>query len=302
MEDVKPLPVPQPVPAEPITPAADISGQRFAALSRKEKEILKHQQAVKAERAEVEKQRAELAQWNKEKADFEALKKAGGLKAMKSLGYTYEGLTQEQMNDEEPTAEAKISGVKEEVETLKKQLEDKEKKALEAQKTELEANNQRVKQNWQSEIKSFIDDKTQDEVCELIRTNDAQGLFEQTIEQFYIASTEPDEEGNPTKPGKILSNSEAAEKVETFILNQLEANLKTKKGRALAERVLGIGQPSQIKADVEQALKLKQKTLDNSLTPSTPIVQKKVLRTEKERMEAAMKKLNDWEQGRGKQA
>jgi len=96
-----PQPTPEPKAPEPevkqeTTPGPDAT--RFAAIRAKEK-ALRHQQRL------LQQQRAQLEQQMKPWQEASELSKQSKLEAIKKLGFTYDDLTQEALNQQAPTPE-----------------------------------------------------------------------------------------------------------------------------------------------------------------------------------------------------
>jgi len=166
----------------------DFLAPKFAALTRKQKEIRAYEQSVRAKEAELNKRLAELEGKSKDTEGklktFEQAFKENPLKALKERGITMEQLIEMQMNDENPTVDMKMKRLQEEIESKAlSKIEELEKKLRE--KEEMEAN-QRYEQavnGYKAEIGNFV--KQNADTYELIAANGATDLMFEVAENFY---------------------------------------------------------------------------------------------------------------------
>ncbi len=103
LPDTKPADPPQQV-TQPTAEdkAKQLDSSRFAALSRKERENLRISRELKAERQRIEQERVQYAPLS----EAQKLASEGkGLEAIKKLGFDYDKLTQEALNQLSPTPE-----------------------------------------------------------------------------------------------------------------------------------------------------------------------------------------------------
>lgn len=229
----------------------DKMGSKFAALSRKEREIQAKNQEVKAElsklsqekakvTAELESERAKLkseaeafANERKEYQEFQALKKMNPLKAIEALGFTYQQLTDIVLNDSKPTpemlyermqqeTEAKLNAYKKEVEEREsaraKKAEEEARKALEDEQKAAEQEKLEVLNNFRGEIRDFIQDNSDD--YELINLNEASEIVYSVVDKHFEDT------------GKVMSIKEASDITEQWLAQQVQRNLATKKFQA----------------------------------------------------------------------
>lgn len=276
-----PLPIPAPAPAPTSQPtpqtdqekiAAQADGAKFAALSRKEKAIVLEQEKIKKERAELKAMQDDIAKWKAERDEFDKLKKLNPLEAMKKLGFSYEGMTQIQMNEGQPTPDIQIGAVKSELEEYKKAQEAKEAQAKLETEQRMKADADQAYSRWSTEVDEFITSNA--DTYELVVLNDSQALVKSVIEENFKST------------GKILSHKEACDLTEKFLEDQVEKNKKAKKFNKAVEAPV-------IKPQDTAKPTWTSKTLNNNMTPTTPIPKAKVQRTDKERIAAAMAKMDE---------
>lgn len=196
----------------------DQFASKFAALSRKEKDIRAREQEIERKIEEFE---ARMAQLNKPQIEekeeeqkepelpLEYRLKKDPLATLESLGVSYEDLTQLVLNDGQMPTDMQMRLMREELERdYKTKFEELENKLTEKERAEEEAKYQETINNFKSEINEFINGNEQ---YELIQANDAYDLVYDVIEQYYEEN------------GRILETQEAADQVEQY----LEEEIKT---------------------------------------------------------------------------
>jgi hypothetical protein len=244
-----------PVKSEPAQPGVG----RFTALAKKERQLQKQM-------AELKQQQARLAQF--EKARSEAAQNP--LKALESLGLSYEQITQFLLNNNKPTPELELQGVKQEIERLRQETALKEQRAKQAQEQAAKAEYQRTLQEFSQEVSDYLDENAG--TYELTKMYEGQSIIQATIEQ-YFAQTK-----------KIMSIEDAAKLVEKYFEDQVEAAQKTKKFQAKQTPKEDKGQPRR-----EPAVK-NSPTLANELTSSAPSLLP--AKTESDRLQRALAALD----------
>ena len=268
-------------PVEPQPPKIDDKlSSKFAALSRKEKQLKQQEQQWRQQQQTLSQQMAEIkAENEKMKREYEEYRKnikAAPLKAMEQEGYTFEQLTEMQLNNQNPTPEMMMkqmraeleSGYKLELEQLKKQIADEKLQQQEA------AESQTV-QHYKSQIGEHISGNP--DKYELINLNEASDLVFQVATEFYESE------------GRILSAEEAADFTEKYLEEEAKKVLNAKKFKAQQFKP-----KSDLPGEKLQALqKEKSQTLSNDLSTEVPVGSSKKLTREQE-IEAAAKLLR-WE-------
>lgn len=251
----------------------DFLAPKFAALSRKEKEIRALEQNVKAMKAEAEALKSDYETKSKSSVDTEAqmLKsfKDNPLKKLKEFGYTIEQLIQMEMNEDNPTTEMQMRRMREEIESkytseldnLKKSMKDKEEK---------EANQQweAAVSNYKGELGSFIQNNS--EAYELVATrpNGVDLMFE-TAEIYY------------KKTGRVPSTEELAKAVEEHFETEAKDILKLKKFQTATQ------------AKTEVKTSQTAPTLSNTLSAEVPKSGTKLMTDEESKR--AVAKMIRWE-------
>lgn len=196
----------------------DLFSKRFAALSKKEKALRQRESSVNARMAELEarlKGMEPKVEAPKPIIPIERRLRENPLDTLKELGLSYEKLTELALNDGKVSMEDRIELMKEEMENRhKSEIESIRNELLEKDKQNEEQKYKEIVQNFMVDLTGFVNDIPD---YELIRANDAVDLVYEVIEQHHA------------KSGKILSNKEAADHVESHLLQEAQKFLKLKK-------------------------------------------------------------------------
>lgn len=211
-----PAPAPEPVAEKPREqPRAD----RFAVLARKEAEVFRKAQAVRQQQAEIARQAEEIRAF--QSARQQALQNP--LEALKSLGLTYEQVTDFVLNDNKPTPNLEVMSVRQELEEFKRQQREEQQQLL-AQRREMEQQEiQQTIQQFQEEVNEYVTQHS--ETYELTALYNGANLVTQVIEEHF------------KQEGKLLSIPEAAKLVEEHYEDLARKTLATKKFAATQQKV-----------------------------------------------------------------
>lgn len=260
----------------------DAFSKKFAALSRKEKQIRIAEQQQRAKMQKMESDyNAKMAALEErlkkldapapkvEQLPLEQRLKQNPLEALKELGLGYDKLTQLAINDGRLTPEMQMELWKQELEskqrseldTIRKELADREQR--EAQQRE-----QQVLNQFKDNIKSFISEHPEYEMIQA--TNQPDLVFSLIDEHFQ-------------KSGKVLSIKEAADHIESHLESEARKLLSLKK-LAAQKAAAPLSQPK---------VKVSTPTLSNSQAQSLSGSQKRFLSQEESLAEAA--KLLRWD-------
>jgi hypothetical protein len=279
-------------PPEKVEPAKDQFSVKFAALSRKEKEVKQREAAIAKRMAEVEARAKEYEEKSKSERSLEQEIKENPLKFLREkYGYDFEQLAAMQLNDENPTYDMKLERRTKEIEEKAlSRIEQLEKALKEKEEREVKEQYERSVSAYKAEIKAEVEANA--DAYELIQANDAYDLVFQVAEQHYNntaeyeeGTAEYDEAGNVVKPGiivkpgKILSTKEAAEAVEMHLEERAKEILKLKKFNKAS-------------TNKEPVKKEAAPTLSNTLASEVPQNGRRPLSNEEELAEAA--KLIRW--------
>jgi hypothetical protein len=257
------------VPKVEVPKQEDFLAPKFAALTRKEKEVRAREAALKARETEASKRWAEIESKSKSVAETEAgllaEMKRNPLKFMEKHGLSFDQMTEMQLNEQNPTPQMMI-------ERMKAELDEKYSKELAELKGSLTAKEkaaqdqavERAVSEYKASISTFI--KENAETYELVANNDATDLMFETAENFY------------QQTGQVPDLSKLAAAVEEHLEEQAREIFKLKKF-----------QTAQPKATAPKTAQ----TLSNTLAAEVPKSGTKLMSDEQSKREAA--KLIRWE-------
>ena len=224
-------------PPEPERP--DFSRQ-FAALARKERALRQKEQ----EMAHFAKEREQFEGTSTRLADLQRLAKENPAKLLGELGINYDDLTQQVINEGNPTEEQKLRLENEKLQARLGKLEEVyDNQRQEAEKSQINAAKNQLVDN----IKNFVDDGS---TFEMVQHHDAYGLVAQVMQEHY----------NTTK--EVLEYGDAAKLVEDHFMAEAERYLGSSKLQARF-RELDKPRESETPEAAEQAVK-RVKTLSNN--------------------------------------
>jgi hypothetical protein len=172
---------------------------KFAALSRKERDIQKRDAELKLREEGLK---------GKSIDDLRAKAKTSKREVLRDLGINYSELTDEILTDGQDTPEKKLTRVEQKL----KELEDKDaqQKVAEQKAAETAAENA-----YKSKISEYV--TSNPEACELIKGSETETLVFQVVEEYH------------SKTGRILSVEEACAEVEKYLESTLTKLSKLKK-------------------------------------------------------------------------
>ena len=196
--------------------------KKFAALSRREKEIREREQIYDRKLQELQ-EKIELLQNPKEpepekepELPLEYRLKRDPLNTLKEMGLDYNTLAELALNDGKLTTDMQMQLMREEI---KKEMEEKygalESKLTEKEIAEAKAREEREINNFKMEISNVIEKDP--EKFELIRANNEIDTVFQVIEEHY------------KETNRILDIEEAANAVESHLLEEAQKLLKLNK-------------------------------------------------------------------------
>ena len=201
------------------SPDRDEFNRKFAALSRREKEI-------RAKEAEYDKRIAELESRFQPKQEvekepelpFEYRLKQNPLKALEDMGLSYDKLTELALNDGKLTPDMQMRLMREELENdYKSKYKELEERIIEKEKNDEQRRYDEIEMGFKNEIEAFVNSKP--EQFELIQANEAKDVVYDVIEEHY------------NETGKILDIEEAAQAVESYLEEEAEKLLSLGKLR-----------------------------------------------------------------------
>ncbi len=244
------------------------ASERFAALARKEAEIVRRQREMKSREVELQKQAEAI------KA-FESFKQSAKLKpldALKELGLTYEDVTSYVLNGEKPTPVDEARAVRDELEAFKKQQAEERARAVAAEKDRAARESASLIEQFRGEVRDFVAKNA--DAYELTALYKQEALVAQVIESHYAQQKGQEK--------RLLSYAEAAEAVEKHLEDEVR---KAQTAKKFAAKAAPAPDPATTPAATET--QRKSTTLSNALTASTPAATNRA-RTEEERVAAAI--------------
>lgn len=262
---------PEGTPPPDTKPKEDPMGKRFAALSRKEKEILNERQAIAAEKAAVEADKARMQKIVTAVANA----KANPMALLTEAGVTYDELTRYILNDGKPSPEDRIAELDNKLEEERRaRISAEEKRELERQQAD-EAYITKMIDDYRKETNDHI--ASNPEAYESIIAYDAQDEVFSAIRDHFAET------------GKILSPEEAAKQVEAELDSIIEKTLKLNKVQAKLKPPEP--EPKKTTAEPPKTTRTPPKTLSTSHV-SSPTPKKETVSLDKnERLKRAMEKL-----------
>jgi hypothetical protein len=262
-------PVEQVDPSKPVDAAAaapaekkdDFLAPKFAALAKKEKEIIQRQRATKELEAKIREREEKLAQSEKGRP-------ANPIEALQRAGYSYDDAVNFILNGQKLTPDQEVKSVRDEIQAFKADQEKKEKLREAAELAKQQSQYEETIENFKQEINGFVDQNASE--YELIKINEASHLIYDTIEEHF------------TRTKKVLSTKEAADMVEAYLEDQVKKVAATNKFKS---KIMPQAAPKQ-----EEQSKEPSKTLSNSMTSSAASLLP--AKTEQDRMQRALAALS----------
>lgn len=255
---------------EQTSPEYDKFASKFAALSRKEKQIREKEQALEQRLKQIEEESALKSEKYKQYDSIPERIKQEPLKFLEEYGITPDVLAKMMVEgDGKPTVDMQLNEIKtqafQEIEKLKAEL-----------KAEKEAQQQKqyeqTIESFKSDIEKFV---AANDDYELIRENNATHLIFEVIETQAKQS--------PGEP--LMTIEEAANAVESYLLDQAKKLLELRK-------IKGIYSPESVgeqAKDNTQKPQTAQATLSNALSAQTPSRSDAKKLSEEERLREAAK-------------
>lgn len=249
--------------AEPERPAK--VDPRFSQLARKEAELHRAREAMKAEKAAIE-------QAHRQVVAFEEARNAAKrdpLAALEALGLSYDDLTEQMLNGKKPTPSGEVAALRQELEQLRVEQEQARARAEQAAAARLEAERAAVideaRQAAVAHVEANADRYT------LTTINGGASLVPQVREQHFA------------RTGQLLTIEQAASLVEKHFEGIADRVVKARQGIPAKTATAPAAAPA---ANPPAA----PRTLSNALTASPSVAAPKP-RTEADRIKAALARL-----------
>lgn len=193
---------------------------RFAALSRKEKQLRAHEAKLQQQMAELEAKVKALESGKSEIETYKSLPerlKKEPLKVLEEQGLTFEQLAQMVLNDGKPTQDMILSEYEKKVMS---KIEELESKLAEKEAKEQQDKYDQAIQAFNAQLTDFVSNSPE---YELIKANDAVGLVFDVIEQHHAET------------GEILPNKDACDAVEEYLLEEAKKLVEREKVKKLLQ-------------------------------------------------------------------
>ena len=206
-------PEPAPAPAAEEKPAAPSVAERFAAMAKREKQMVERDRAIKDREAKLAEREAAIKAAEDKRAGY----REDPLKALSDLGMSYDDLTKYVLNKTDPSAQQAIAirQLAEQTEQARREAAQ-AREAVEAAKQEAaKAEAERTRAGFKSEVAGFV--KANPDKFELVSLYGQEELVFGVIEAEY------------EKTGEMISVEAAAEKVEKYLEAEAEKAFKAKK-------------------------------------------------------------------------
>ena len=254
-----------PAPVEP--PKQERPGvDRFAALARKEAELVRKQQAFRTQQAEIARQADEVRAFQ----SFRQQAKTNPLEALKALGLTYDDVTNFVLNDNKPTPELEIGSLRQEIESLKRTTAEERQRMVEEQRRAAMTEQQQIVEAFREEVGEYVAQHA--DTYELTSLYGGSSLVADVIEEHF------------RQTNKLLTIPEAAKLVEEHYEDLARKAQATKKFAATQQKV------AQAQEVAQPAVPRTGPTLTNNLSASAATSTKQP-RTEADRVAAALARL-----------
>ena len=232
--------------------------RQFSAIARRERELRQRESRMK----EMEARFSEVEGYQNEYSGIQDLARKNPYEAMKKLGIDYDALTQQVINEGEPTADQQL---RLENEALRARLDKLEGAYNEEHKQREQAQAQAARNKLIDNVRQFVDDGGD---YEFIQSNDAYGLVAEVMQQHYIRTKE------------IMEYSEAAKMVEGHFESEAERYLGSKKLQDKWQAASQKEPEQKATSEAEPAKSSRPKTLSNENTakktePSSGVLESK---------------------------
>ena len=218
--------------------------RQFSAIARRERELRQRESRMK----EMEARFSEVEGYQNEYSGIQDLARKNPYEAMKKLGIDYDALTQQVINEGEPTADQQL---RLENEALRARLDKLEGAYNEEHKQREQAQAQAARNKLIDNVRQFVDDGGD---YEFIQSNDAYGLVAEVMQQHYIRTKE------------IMEYSEAAKMVEGHFESEAERYLGSKKLQDKWRATSQKESEQKATSEAEPAKSSRPKTLSNENT------------------------------------
>jgi hypothetical protein len=236
--------------------------KRFSALNRERKALDKEKADLQKRMASIEAKASKVKEWeDKEKTIKES---KNPIAALQAFGYSYEDAANYLLNDQKPTPDLMIKSVEEKLAEMQRKLEEKDKEALEHQKKLLETQSNQENIKAIGAIKSHLESKPEFDALVALGMED--DIFRKINDHYHAEETQ----------GEVLQIDDVAKEM----LEQVEKMLGLVTKTTLFK--------TKFQGATTHEKKEPPKTLNNSLYSQTTPADKKIQKTDEERIKNAL--------------
>lgn len=248
-------------------PAPTKVDPKFSALARKEAQLYREREELKAQKAALEQAHRQVVAFE----EARQVARRDPLAALEALGITYDALTEHVLNGGKPTPNAEVAAVREELAQLRAEQEAARARAEELASARLAEENQAVIEEARQAAVAFTEANV--DRYELTAANNGASLVPQVREQHFA------------RTGKLLTIEQAADLVEKHFEGVADRIAKARKFQTK------IAPPPRAPPATPAATPpAAQRTLSNALTASASTAPAKA-RSETDRIRAALARL-----------
>lgn len=201
---------------KPVEQQDDRFASKFAALSRKEKQIRQRELEISQRLQEIE-SRAKQAEeeYGKWRSVPDRLKNEP-LKVLEEAGLSFEQLAEMALNDGKPTFDMQQAELEK---RMSSKLEELERKLQEKEENEKSQRQEAILSEFKNGLQAYIEENAS--TYELVKANDAFDLV------FDVIETQAE------RTGEVMDYKDACEAVETYLLEEAKKHLSLSKIKAL---------------------------------------------------------------------
>lgn len=264
----------------------DRVASRLEILMKREQQALARERAAKDEETKLQERLKKLE-------EFDQLK-TNPKKALEALGLSYDQLTQSILKDGEIPPEVQIKRIEEKFDAFKTEQQKQEEQRIEQMKQAAKAQEERATKEFKGEISQFLKDNTskyelisfegygEDDIYDVIDEHYSRTLKD-AQRQFELGEID-----ETRVIGKIMSITEACDKVEQFLEQKYSKGREVSKIKSLWSAVpKGFINQAVEQAKQQQTPVKKQQTLTNQLS-ATPQPKPTHVLTDQERVAKAI--------------
>lgn len=273
---------PPPVATPPRTEGMDV----LALAAKKEKAAFQLQRQMQ-EKEKGYQQR--LKDMEEKLASYDTREKSwrdNPLNYLKDTGKTYQDVTEKVLADGELTPKEVEAKLRAEIEALKNGLSKDKEETEKTAAARAEREQAETVAAYKESLKDFVGSQKDSLKLTSAFDTDANLIYE-TIEAHFNQTAEKDEDGNILKPGKILSNKEAADMVEKYLVSELHKGMQAMGYAVPGEEKKEEESPATSLAGAQIPAKPQTKTLTNNLQGPASVLGVSA-KTDSDRMARAM--------------